>query len=58
MELLDRQTPDLITFNEKQDSVYNAVLREKQQQVYSAWYTALVKSAKVESNVSALQRRR
>jgi len=58
MELLDRQAPDLTTFNEKQDSVHTAVLREKQQQVYSAWYTALVKSAKVESNVTTLQRRR
>ena len=58
MTLLDSQTPDLTTFNEKQDSVYSAVLRDKQQQVYSAWYTALVKSAKVESNVNALQRRR
>jgi peptidyl-prolyl cis-trans isomerase D len=58
MELLDHQTPDLTTFNDTQDSVYNAVLRKKQQQLYSAWYTALVKGAKVESNVSALQRRR
>lgn len=58
MELLDRQTPDLTTFNEKQDSVYSAVLRDKQQQVYSAWYTALLENAKVESNVTTLQRRR
>ncbi|MCX6835274.1 MAG: peptidylprolyl isomerase [candidate division Zixibacteria bacterium] len=58
MELLDRQTPDLTVFNEKQDSVYTQLLKTKQQQTYSAWYTALVKSAKVESNVNTLQRRR
>jgi peptidyl-prolyl cis-trans isomerase D len=58
MELLDRQTPDLTAFNEKQDSVYMQLLKTKQQQTYSAWYTSLVKTAKIESNVNALQRRR
>jgi peptidyl-prolyl cis-trans isomerase D len=58
MELLNRQTPDLTAFNEKQDSVYMQLLKTKQQQTYSAWYASLVKSAKIESNVNTLQRRR
>jgi peptidyl-prolyl cis-trans isomerase D len=58
MELLDRQAPDLTTFNEKQDSVYSAVLRDKQQKLYEAWYADLVKNSTIESNVSTLQRRR
>jgi len=58
MELLDRQTPDLTAFNEKQDSVYQQLLMTKQQQAFSAWYAALIKNAQVESNVNTLQRRR
>jgi peptidyl-prolyl cis-trans isomerase D len=56
-ELLDRQTPNLTTFDEKRDSVFNALTRTKQQQVYSAWFTKLSESAQIESFVN-FQRRR
>jgi len=57
LEVLDRQPADLTTFNEKRDSVFSAVLQTKQQRVYSDWYTSLIESADVESNIN-FQRRR
>jgi parvulin-like peptidyl-prolyl isomerase len=56
-EVLDHQTADLTAFNEKRDSVFNAVLQTKQQKAYSNWYTSLIEGADVESNIN-FQRRR
>jgi peptidyl-prolyl cis-trans isomerase D len=51
MQLLERITPDLTTFNEKRDSVATAVLNQKRQQVYGKWYENLVSSADIKSNI-------
>lgn len=57
MELLDRQAPDLTMFNEKRDSVFNALTITKQKQAYEAWFASVQQNAQVESFVN-LQRRR
>jgi len=57
LELLSRESPDLTEFNEKRDSVYDAVLSTKRQRAYQAWYTYVIEKADVQSNVD-FQRRR
>ena len=57
MQLLDRQAPDLTAYNEKRDSVYNAVKMAKQQEMYSNWYQNLLKSSKVENDIDKLRSR-
>ncbi len=56
-ELLDRQSPDLTTFDAKRDSVFSAVGKAKQQQAYTAWFTKVSDAAKIESFIN-FQRRR
>jgi peptidyl-prolyl cis-trans isomerase D len=56
-ELLERQVPDLALFDEKRDSVFEAVVQNKQRETYNAWYTQVNETAKVESFLN-FQRRR
>jgi peptidyl-prolyl cis-trans isomerase D len=51
MQLLERESPDLSTFNQKRDSVYNAVLNQKRQEAYGKWYNNLLSTSKIQSNV-------
>ncbi len=51
LQLLDRQTPEMTLYNEKRDSVYNAVKMAKQQDMYSKWYEGLMKTAKIENDI-------
>jgi peptidyl-prolyl cis-trans isomerase D len=55
-QLLERQTPEMTLFNEKRDSVYNAVKMAKQQDMYSKWYEGLVKISKIENNIEKQRR--
>jgi peptidyl-prolyl cis-trans isomerase D len=51
MQLMERLSPDLSTFNQKRDSVSTAVLNQRRQQAYNKWYTNLLAAAKIQSNV-------
>jgi parvulin-like peptidyl-prolyl isomerase len=51
-QLISKQSPDLTTFNEKRDSVYNAVLMQKQRKLYQGWYQNLVENADIENNIA------
>ena len=51
LELLDRTMPDLTVYNEKRDSIYQAVTIAKQQQLYSRWFQKLVDDADVVNNL-------
>jgi len=51
MKLLDRISPNIEEFNQKQDSIYQAVLLKKRQDMYSRWYNQLVEDANIENNV-------
>ena len=53
-QLISKQSPDLTTFNEKRDSVYNAVLLQKQRRLYNGWYQNLVKNADIENNIAQM----
>jgi peptidyl-prolyl cis-trans isomerase D len=55
-QLQDRQTPEMTLYNEKRDSVYNALKMQKQQDMYAKWYDGLLKSAKVENNIEKQRR--
>jgi peptidyl-prolyl cis-trans isomerase D len=57
LELLSTVSPDLTEYNEKRDSVYEALMTSKQQQAYSAWYSQLIDNAEIRSNVSFYSRR-
>lgn len=56
MSLLDRQTPDLTQYNEKRDSIYQAITASKQQEMYSRWFEHLMGTAKIENNVARVNR--
>jgi len=49
--LLDRTTPDLSSFNEKRDSIFNEVLVAKQQQLYGRWFNQLMENSDIINNV-------
>lgn len=51
LELLGRTMPDLTIYNEKRDSIYQAVKVAKQQQLYSRWFQSLVDQADVVNNL-------
>jgi peptidyl-prolyl cis-trans isomerase D len=51
LELLGRTMPDLTIYNEKRDSIYQAVKVSKQQQLYSRWFQKLVDQADVVNNL-------
>lgn len=51
LKLLKRNTPDIEQFNQVQDSVYQATLMQKRQEMYSRWYNKLVEDANIENNV-------
>lgn len=52
IQLISKQSPDLTTFNEKRDSVYNAVTLQKQRRLYVNWFENLVKNADIENNIA------
>jgi parvulin-like peptidyl-prolyl isomerase len=54
LELLERTSPDLTEFIEKQDSLSSALMMAKQQELYSRWFEKLVDGAKIESNIAGL----
>jgi peptidyl-prolyl cis-trans isomerase D len=56
LELLAKESPDLTSYNQDRDSVYDAVLQQKKQQAFNNWYTQLVEDADIQSNF-ALRRR-
>ena len=53
-QLVSKQSPDLTTFNEKRDSVYNAVLLQKQRRLYTGWYQSLIDNANIENNIAQM----
>ncbi len=46
--LLDKQSPNLTEYSEKQDSIYTAVMIDKQREAYSAWFDQIVANADIE----------
>ncbi len=55
-KLLSRTAPDLTTFNEKRDSLYQAILLNKQQDLYSRWFNNLVESSNIQNNTESSAR--
>lgn len=55
IQLISKSTPDLITFNEKRDSITNAVRFSRQQEMYGRWYDKLVKSSQIVNNTQGPQ---
>jgi parvulin-like peptidyl-prolyl isomerase len=53
LELLEKTPADLVSFNEKRDSIHTALLDAKRQQAYFDWYNHLVASSEIENNVLA-----
>ena len=49
MKLLDKTSPDLTEFTAKRDSIYNAILYNKQQELYGRWFQNLVESSDIEN---------
>jgi len=56
LELLDRTAPDLTLFQEKRDSIYQAVKQTKQQQLYTRWFEKLMDDADIVNNLERQQR--
>jgi parvulin-like peptidyl-prolyl isomerase len=52
--LRDRTEPDLTQFNEQQDSLYQTVKMEKQQELYSRWFQQLLDNSDVQNNLQRL----
>ncbi len=50
-ELLERITPDMTEYQAKHDSVYNVVLMNKRQELYSRWMDYMLKNSKIESYI-------
>ncbi len=58
LKLLEHTSPDLTSFNEKRDSVYNSALLTKQQEAYSKWFQNLHANAQIQSNIGWQRRQR
>lgn len=52
LKLLDREAPDVTAYTEARDSVYTAVMNQKQQQLYQEWVANLIQSSEIVNNVS------
>jgi len=57
-ELLERTSPDLMTFNEKHDSVYAAVSNAKRTRTYNNWFAKLREESEIVCNVGQTAARR
>ena len=53
-KLIERFTPDLTEFNAKRDSVYNGIIVQKQQALYTRWFDNLVKNSEIVNNVQKM----
>jgi len=56
LKLLERISPDLTLFTEKQDSLYTALLNQKQQDLYGKWFNALLENAEIENYTARANR--
>ncbi len=52
-KLLSRTSPDLTTFNEKQDSLSKVILQSKQQDLYARWFNNLVDNSDIVNNIES-----
>lgn len=48
-KFLDRTSPDLTEFTAKKDSIYNALLVAKQQELYGRWFQNLVETSDIQN---------
>lgn len=53
--LVSRSEPDLTSFNQKRDSVLQAVTTIKQSELYQQWYQKVFEGAQIENYLTALQ---
>ncbi len=53
-KLIERTTPDLTEYNTKRDSVYNGIIVQKQQGLYTRWFDNLVKKSEITNNVQKM----
>ncbi len=53
-KLIERTTPDLTEYNAKRDSVYNGLIVQKQQELYTRWFDNLVKNSEITNNVQKM----
>ena len=56
LKLLDRVSPDLTVYTEKHDSLYTAIINQKQQDLYGKWFNALLDNAEVENYTARTNR--
>lgn len=54
LKLLDKVPADLTTFTAKRDSIYNAILISKQQELFGRWMESLRSNASIVNNVGEL----
>ncbi|HWR82348.1 MAG TPA: peptidylprolyl isomerase [Candidatus Deferrimicrobium sp.] len=55
LQLLERPSLDVSDFNAVRDSLYQAVLNVKRQELYGRWFDNLVKNAQIVNNVEKTQ---
>ncbi len=51
MELLEKDSPDLITFEERREALSDSLLLAKKQQMYSNWFSTIYEESDIQSNV-------
>jgi len=54
-ELLEKSSPDLTAYNEAHDSISDAVLNTKRQQLYNNWYQQLIEQSEIINFVDRVQ---
>ncbi|MBD3257915.1 hypothetical protein GF377_05745, partial [candidate division GN15 bacterium] len=52
MELIERSEPELLEFENKRDSVVQAIAGQKRQQAYVAWYESKLEDAEIQNNLN------
>ncbi|MFZ5981752.1 MAG: peptidylprolyl isomerase [Candidatus Zixiibacteriota bacterium] len=56
LKLIERVNPDLTLYTEKHDSLYTALINQKQQDLYGKWFNALLENAEVENYTARANR--
>lgn len=51
MKLIERKSPETAEFAAKRDSLYQAIMATKQQELYGAWFDDLVKKSEIINNI-------